>query len=99
MRRSRTGTGRKTRPGRRRPDPTQDEDINLSIRRVLRSNAVRPNLRVHATTQRVVDDHFAEERPHLLPFPLHPYDAVLTVERRISQEGMVAIGGDVAPCA
>lgn len=52
------------------------------------------NPRVHATTQRVVDDHFAEERPHLLPLPLHPYDAVLTVERRISQEGMVAVGGN-----
>jgi transposase len=52
------------------------------------------NPRVHATTQRVVDEHFAEERPHLLPLPLHPYDAVLTVERRISQEGMVAVGGN-----
>jgi len=26
--------------------------------------------------------------------PSHPYDAVLTVERRISQEGMVAVGGN-----
>jgi hypothetical protein len=52
------------------------------------------NPRVHATTQRVVDEHFAEERPHLLSLPPHPYDAVLTVERRISQEGMVAVGGN-----
>lgn len=52
------------------------------------------NPRVHATTQRVVDEHFAEERPHLLPLPAQPYDAVLTVERRISQEGMVAVGGN-----
>jgi hypothetical protein len=52
------------------------------------------NPRVHATTQRFVDDHFAGERPYLLPLPLHPYDAVLTVERRISQEGMVAVGGN-----
>lgn len=41
-----------------------------------------PNPRVHATTQRIVDDHFAQERPHLLPFPLHPSDALLTVERK-----------------
>ena len=52
------------------------------------------NPRVHATTQRVVDEHFAEEKPHLLALPAHPYDAVLTVERRISQEGMVAVGGN-----
>lgn len=52
------------------------------------------NPRVHATTGRVVDEHFAEERPHLLPLPAHPYDAVVTVERRISHEGMVAVGGN-----
>jgi transposase len=52
------------------------------------------NPRVHATTGRVVDDHFAEEKPKLLPLPQRPYDAVLTVERRITQEGMVAVGGN-----
>lgn len=52
------------------------------------------NPRVHATTNRVVDEHFAEERLHLLALPGRPYDAVLTVERRISQEGMVAVGGN-----
>jgi transposase len=52
------------------------------------------NPRVHATNQRIVDEHFAEERPQLMALPAHPYDAVLTVERRISQEGMVAVGGN-----
>lgn len=52
------------------------------------------NARLHATTHRVVEAHFAEEQPHLLPMPARPYDAVLTVERRISQEGMVAVGGN-----
>lgn len=52
------------------------------------------NPRVHATTQRVVDEHFAEEQPQLVALPARPYDAVLTVERRISQEGMVAVGGN-----
>ncbi len=41
------------------------------------------NPRVHATTQRVVDEHFAEEQPHLVALPARPYDAVPTVERRI----------------
>jgi transposase len=52
------------------------------------------NPRIHATTQRIVDEHFAEERPHLLALPARPYDAVLTVERRISHEGMVSVGGN-----
>ena len=52
------------------------------------------NPRVHATTQRVVDEHFAEEQPHLVALPTQAYDAALTVERRISQEGMVAVGGN-----
>ena len=52
------------------------------------------NPRVHATTQRIVDEHFAEEQPQLMALPARPYDAVLTVERRISQEGMVAVGGN-----
>lgn len=49
---------------------------------------------MHATTQRIVDEHFTEEKPQLLTLPARPYEAVLTVERRISQEGMVAVGGN-----
>ena len=47
------------------------------------------NARVHATTRRVVAEHFAEERPALITHPAGPYSAVLTVERRVSREGMV----------
>jgi transposase len=53
------------------------------------------NLRVHATTRRVVDEHFADERPALIPLPAVPYSAVLTVERRVSHEGMVSVGGNL----
>ncbi len=42
----------------------------------------------------VVDEHFTEEKPHRRPLPTHSSDAVLTVERRISQEGLVAAGGN-----
>jgi hypothetical protein len=52
------------------------------------------NPRVHATTRRVVDEAFAEEAPHLTPLPLIPYSAVLTVERRVSKDGMLSIGGN-----
>ena len=53
------------------------------------------NRRVHATTQRVVAEHFAEEHPALIALPAVPYCAVLTVERRISHEGMVSVGGNL----
>lgn len=53
------------------------------------------NPRVHATTRRVVDAAFAEERPSLRPLPAIAYNAVLTVERRISKDGMVSIGGNL----
>lgn len=53
------------------------------------------NPRVHATTGRVVDEHFAEERPALIMAPVMPYSAVLTIERRVSHEGMVSVGGNL----
>ena len=53
------------------------------------------NPRVHATTSRIVDEHFAEERPQLTALPAIPYSAVLTVERRVSHEGMVSVGGNL----
>jgi transposase len=52
------------------------------------------NPREDTTIRRIVDEHFAEKMPHLLALPAHPYEAVLTVERRISQEGTVAVGGN-----
>jgi hypothetical protein len=52
------------------------------------------NPRVHATTRRVVNEAFAEERLHLRPLPLAPFQAVLRLERRISPDGMVSIGGN-----
>lgn len=52
------------------------------------------NARVHATTQRIVAEHFAEEQPSLTPVPAIPYSAVLTVERRVSKDGMVSVGGN-----
>jgi len=53
------------------------------------------NARRHATTGRVVAAHFAEERAVLPPHPAHPYSAVLTVERRVSKDGMISVGGNL----
>jgi hypothetical protein len=43
----------------------------------------------------VVEEHFAEERPALVAHPAVPYSAVLTIERRVSREGMVSVGGNL----
>ena len=49
---------------------------------------------LHATTKRVVNEAFAEERPSLRPLPLAPYRAVLKLERRVSRDGMISVGGN-----
>ncbi|QIE48036.1 IS21 family transposase (plasmid) [Pseudohalocynthiibacter aestuariivivens] len=67
------------------------DDLNAQFD-VWRAEVANP--RVHATTRRVVDEAFAEERPSLKPLPAMPYSAVLTVERRVSKEGMVSVGGN-----
>ena len=68
------------------------EDLNRQFRQWLDQVA---NVRVHATTRRVVAEHFAEERPKLQPLPAGPFQAVLRLERRISRDGMVSVGGNL----
>ncbi|MBP0447928.1 IS21 family transposase, partial [Roseomonas sp. SSH11] len=53
------------------------------------------NRRLHGTTGRIVAEHFAEERPSLRPLPAGPFNAVLRLERRISHEGMISVGGNL----
>jgi transposase len=53
------------------------------------------NPRTHATTRRVVQEHFAEERPSLQPLPAGPFQAVLRLERRITRDGMVSVDGNL----
>ena len=53
------------------------------------------NVRVHATTRRVVAEHFAEERPSLQPLPIGPFQAALRLERRITRDGMVSVDGNL----
>jgi len=67
------------------------DDLNGQLRHWLDSVA---NPRIHATTRRVVNEAFAEEQAHLRPLPLAPFRAVLRLERRISSEGMVSVGGN-----
>jgi transposase len=68
------------------------EDLNAQLRHWLDTVA---NPRVHATTGRVVNEAFAEERPCLKPLPLAPFRSVLRLERRVSHEGLVSVGGNL----
>ena len=68
------------------------EDLNGQLRHWLETVA---NPRVHATTRRVVNEAFAEERSALKPLPLGPYQTILRLERRVSHEGMVCVGGNL----
>lgn len=68
------------------------DDLNAQFDR-WRAEIANP--RVHATTGRVVNEALAEEKPALIALPAHPYDDVLTVERRVSHEGMVSVGGNL----
>jgi transposase len=68
------------------------DDLNAQLRHWLDTVA---NARLHATTQRVVNEAFAEEKPHLKTLPLAPYRAVLKLERRVSHEGMVSVAGNL----
>ncbi len=66
------------------------DDLNAQLAHWLATVA---NPRVHATTQRIVNEAFAEEK--LQPLPAIPFRAVLKLERRVSHEGMVSVGGNL----
>ena len=68
------------------------DDLNGQLRHWLDTVA---NPRVHATTQRAVNEAFAEEKPFLRPLPMTPYRAVLKLERRLSHEGLISVGGNL----
>jgi transposase len=67
------------------------EDLNAQLDEWLATVA---NVRVHGTTQRVVSEAFAAEKPDLQALPATPFDALLKLERRVSNDGLVSIGGN-----
>jgi transposase len=67
------------------------EDLNSQLTDWLGTVA---NVRIHGTTQRIVAEAFAAEQPELQRLPEHRFDAVLKLERRVSHDGFVAIGGN-----
>jgi len=67
------------------------DDLNAQLQDWLGNVA---NVRLHATTQKIVSDAFAAEQLDLQPLPAMPFDALLKLERRVSHEGLVSIGGN-----
>jgi transposase len=68
------------------------DDLNAQFRHWLDTVA---NPRRHATTGRIVLEHFAEEKPYLKALPAMPFTVVLTLDRRVTREGMVSVGGNL----
>ena len=52
------------------------------------------NARRHATTDRIVEEHFTEEAPSLSALPAGPHTAVLKLDRRVTKDGLVSVGGN-----
>ncbi len=67
------------------------DDLNAQLDDWLATIA---NVRVHGTTQKVVAEAFTAERPELQALPATPFDALLKLERRVSHDGLVSIGGN-----
>lgn len=51
-------------------------------------------MRPHGIPDSVVEQAFAAERSELQPLPQTPFDALLKLERRVSHDGLVSIGGN-----
>jgi transposase len=68
------------------------DDLNAQFRHWLDTVA---NPRRHATTGRIVRTHFAEEKPYLKALPAVPFNLVLMLDRRVTREGMVSVGGNL----
>jgi transposase len=68
------------------------DDLNAQLRHWLDTVA---NPRRHATTGRIVAEHVAGEKPHLRPLPAGAFNTVLTLDRRITRDGMVSVGGNL----
>lgn len=67
------------------------DDLNAQLDDWLATVA---NVRHHGTTQRIVAEAFAAEQGELQALPATPFDALLKLERRVSNDGLVSIGGN-----
>ena len=67
------------------------DDLNAQFEDWLATVA---NARCHGTTRRVVQEAYAEECERLGSLPGLPFNAVLSLQRRVSHDGMVSVNGN-----
>jgi transposase len=67
------------------------DDLNTQLDDWLATVA---NVRLHGTTQKIVAEAFRAEQPELQTLPAMPFNALLKLERRVSNDGLVSIGGN-----
>lgn len=67
------------------------DDLNAQFRKWLDEVA---NCRLHRTTGQYVDQAFAAQFEALVPLPKLRFEALLALERKVNNEGMVAYGGN-----
>jgi transposase len=67
------------------------DDMNAQLRHWLGEVA---NVRRHGSTDRIVLEHFFQEQMALQPLPAARMDVVLDVQRRLSRDGCVSVGGN-----
>jgi len=68
------------------------DDLNTQFRQWLDQVAL---VRIHATTKRVVAEHFAEEQSALQSLTAGAFQVVLRLQRRITRDGMVSVDGNL----
>ena len=71
------------------------DDINDLNRRFDHWRHQIANSREHATTRRVITEAFEEERSALGALPAGIFNDVLTMERRVTRDGMVSVDGNL----
>jgi len=49
----------------------------------------------HRDPARAVLEHFAEEQPYFKAMPAAPFNVVLTLDRRVTREGMLSVGSNL----
>lgn len=71
------------------------DDINDLNRRFTQWRNQVANAREHGTTRRVIAQAFKEERSALGVLPAGAFNDVLTMERRVTRDGMVSVDGNL----
>lgn len=71
------------------------EDIDDLNRQFDSWRAEVAHTRVHGTTGKIVSEHFRDEKTSLQALPARAFNDVLSMERRVTRDGMVSVDGNL----